>query len=547
MSRLPRTRTIFLLLLASTALLYALNFDLNDIWTENESFYADAVRRMVVGGDWLTIEYNGHDRFNKPPMTYWLMASSARLFGLSEFALRLPVVIMAFWTVLLTWSMARMLFGPVAALYAFAAQAIGIQFIAGKQYASPEIPLAFFFTLTLWCFLKGEKSGNGWYHTAAAVALGLTVLTKGYPYFIVIGAIVLLYLLLDSRFELQTALRRFRALRPVSGLLLAAGIGIGWIGWMAVQHGDAFLAVLGKETLERAFTRKGDLLGDLFFYPWVAAWGFFPYSPMLLFVPLLLLKQPRKFGPVALPFAWLVVMVLLFTAAKGKIPTYFIQAHPAMAMLVGWTMVHYEGRRDGIAWRSALAFPALAAAAIGVGLVVAFGLHPAWHLLPVAALAATALALSRPTDETGRILQHLSPMAATFSTLLLLSAAVMPRLEEWRRIDTIGSALKGQPALDLDLPLYVHGRTIHNLPFYAERDVLFRTDTNKIPWESRPLLVLEESARLPDSLRNAEIWNGPIYRWRSSESRLLIFIEGVIKAERGDRSAFTDHSLIYLP
>ncbi|MCW8797014.1 MAG: hypothetical protein OQK67_08135, partial [Chlorobium sp.] len=46
-----KSSSFYLILLFLTAVLYSINFHVNDIWTENESFYAEAVREMFENGN----------------------------------------------------------------------------------------------------------------------------------------------------------------------------------------------------------------------------------------------------------------------------------------------------------------------------------------------------------------------------------------------------------------------------------------------------------------------------------------------------------------
>lgn len=533
------TRRTLLLLLAFTALLYVVNFHINDIWTENESFYADAVRVMLHKGDFLNITYNGEPRFVKPPLTYWLMAGSASVFGLNEFALRLPVVVMAFWTVLFTWSMARMLYGDRAALYALAMQAIGIQFIAGKQYASPEIPLAFFFTLTLWLFLKSEKSGKRWYSTAAAAALGLTVLTKGYPYFVVIGGILLTYITVDSRLNVKEILKRIWRHRPLSGMLIAVAIGMSWVAMMYLTYGDAYLKVLSNETVERAFSYNGNLLKDLLFYPEVILWSFFPYSLVFYYALIGTAVRPGRLRNIAFPVAWFAVMLVIFTASKGKIPTYFIQAHPAMALLAAAWMSSVEpsGKTTALLWRTAFILPAAIGILLGVGMVYVFNLPVWFYLIPAVAL------IWMLTPYTRSI--YYAPFIATFSALLVFSTGILPQLEESRPIDGLGRAV-ARLHVPEEVPIHVEGGDLYSVPFYAGRQAVYhRSGVADIPWNESPMLALVKTADLPDSLRQYGIWSGDIYTARTSESRLMIFIRYHLKAQRGDGSGFTNFTAIH--
>lgn len=60
------------------------------LFDEDEGAYSEVAREMIVSGDFVTPRLNGETFFHKPPMIYWAQAASVGLFGLNEFALRLP-------------------------------------------------------------------------------------------------------------------------------------------------------------------------------------------------------------------------------------------------------------------------------------------------------------------------------------------------------------------------------------------------------------------------------------------------------------------------
>jgi hypothetical protein len=471
---------------------------------------------------------------------------------MNEFAIRLPIVLLAFWTALLVWAMARMLYGEKTAMLAFAMQAISIQFIAGKQYASPEIPLAFFFTLTLYFFLKGHLSAKRHYYQFAAVALGLTVLTKGYPYIIVIGGIITLYLLIESNFRWPEFFNRLKELKPLSFLAIVAIIGLSWIGLMYLQYGNDFLTVLSRETVERALTRESNGVRELFFYPEVILWSFFPYSPLFVFATFHYLFTIRQKKDIAFAFSWFIVMLIIFTAAKGKIPTYFIQAHPALALISAHFITRYtpKGKVSTWLWNSLFLLPAAAGIFLSTAIIVIFKLPFFYHLITASALLLIALPYvpqknGANTRSWSADLRYLQPFIGTFSALLIFSAAVLPELEEHRPIDGIGNVINREQHIPNTVPLYLEGGLIHNLPFYAERRVIDEAIPGEILQQKAPLLALIQSQHVPASASSSVIWKGAIYRRRTSESRLLLFIESHLKAKEGNMSGFTDYSLLY--
>jgi len=61
-----------------------------DLYNETDGQYAGAARVMAEGGSWLVPQNNGEPRLVKPPLLYWMLASSFRVFGVNEFAARIP-------------------------------------------------------------------------------------------------------------------------------------------------------------------------------------------------------------------------------------------------------------------------------------------------------------------------------------------------------------------------------------------------------------------------------------------------------------------------
>ncbi|MCG8344407.1 MAG: glycosyltransferase family 39 protein [Chlorobiales bacterium] len=543
-----KSSPVYPVLLVLVAFLYWINFDVNDIWTENESYYTEAVREMFESGNFIDIHYNYEPRFNKPPLTYWIIASSVALFGNNEFAARLPILILAFLTTILTYKTVRLLHGEETAVLAFAMQAVSIQFMAGKQYASPEIPLAFFFSLTMYWFIQGRITRNSLYTLLAGTALGLTILTKGYPYFIIIGGIIVLYLLIDTAVDRKKLIQELKSLHLPVTIPLALLIGGSWIAVMYFSHGDEFTAVLKKETIDRALTEKTNGLRDLLFYPEVILWSFFPYS--LVFYASLgsTLLSGKRIRNVSFAFSWFFVMLVIFTMAKGKIPTYFIQAHPAMAIMASCYLVALspEDKRKNIIVQWFLLIPALLAVAAGALMIPVFELPPLLYAIPLVALAVITLPYLLPAHHRHRrILIYLQPFSGTYAALLVMSLGVMPQLEQFRLYDKIGAAIKSTPSISTDLPIYLQDDRLHNLPYYAERRVIYKADPEEVQQLDGPVLALLRSRDITPENRKHVIWSGKVYRWISSESRLMIYIRNHLKAKNGDFSGYIDYSLLY--
>jgi len=53
----------------------------NAIWDANEAFYVETPRQMLLSGDYINPSFNGLPRFNKPVLSYWIVAGLYKLFG----------------------------------------------------------------------------------------------------------------------------------------------------------------------------------------------------------------------------------------------------------------------------------------------------------------------------------------------------------------------------------------------------------------------------------------------------------------------------------
>ncbi|WP_421978275.1 ArnT family glycosyltransferase [Roseivirga seohaensis] len=540
-----KTQVRYLMLLI--AVLYLFNFHVNDIWTPNESFYAESVREMFESGNFIDIQYNYRPRYNKPPLTYWAIALSSAIFGLNEFGIRLPMILMALGSIWLTYLLGKKLYGPKAGLYAMCIMAVSVQLIAVKQYASPEVPLTFFFTLTMYWFIRAYTENKNKYYYLAYVALGLTVLTKGYPYIIVIGGIIGFYLLLDSQFNLKVWFKKLLQIKLHIGIPIVLVIGLSWVIYMYFTYGQDFWRIFQHETFERAFTRDEKSMRP-FFYVEVISWTILPYS-LAFFVALgyylFSYKNIRK--EIGFAFSWFIVMFIIFTAAKGKIPTYFIQAHPPMALILTAFLINKPKLNKPFELIRLYSFllPALLILGASFALVYLFSLSIIWYIVPLLVSILIFYLLRNNSEDKTQSQMIAIPFYAIIGVYLLLGAYLKP-LELFRPYKNIGEIIKSNENIAGDTPLQIDGTLIHNMPFYAERKVIRQDTLINIIQYTEPILALIREEHMSEFTGAEVLWEGYIYDF-ASESQFAKFIKASLKAEKGDYSDFAIFKLIYRP
>src|SRR5262245_29739497 len=90
----------YAILLITTALLTFPNLGAHSLWDVDEGINAEAAREMREAESYISPLFNYELRTAKPAGLYWLQITSYSLFGVNEFAARLPSVLSAMLTVL---------------------------------------------------------------------------------------------------------------------------------------------------------------------------------------------------------------------------------------------------------------------------------------------------------------------------------------------------------------------------------------------------------------------------------------------------------------
>lgn len=176
------TERLVLLALVAVVLMRLLTLGLYPLTDTTEARYAEVARKMVELGDWITPWYDyGVPFWAKPPLSTWLTAASFKVFGLNEFAARLPHFVLAVATGWLVWDWLRQrdrrqaLLG-VAMLYG------AILFLVSSGAVMTDMALALGTTLAmrgLWLGVFGAPGRRGLECWLAFVGLAIGLLAKG--------------------------------------------------------------------------------------------------------------------------------------------------------------------------------------------------------------------------------------------------------------------------------------------------------------------------------------------------------------------------------
>ncbi|NWF84733.1 MAG: glycosyltransferase family 39 protein, partial [Bryobacteraceae bacterium] len=346
-----------------------------------DAVQAQIARNMLESGDWITARLNGVVYLEKSPLKYWMIACSYALFGVHDWAARLPVVLSILALCWLTAAIGRWAFSSAAGFYAGLSLATSIGLFLFTRILIPDVILTATIALALWSLLRAldaaESRPRLWAALMAA-AMGTGLLLKGLIAFVFPVAAGLLFLLFTGRLlDIET----WKRLRPFSGAAIVLLIAAPWHIAATLANPPYFDFSMdsgpGKyrgffwfyffnehllRFLNRRWPRDYNTVPRYLFWLFHVLW-FFPWS---LYFPRLLKLQYRgadRAAQTRLLFLCLAGFILVFFSFSTTQEYYSLPAYPAFALLLGCAIAE-NSRWILIAQRAAGAVAAIACAAV---------------------------------------------------------------------------------------------------------------------------------------------------------------------------------------
>ena len=313
-----------LVLLLAIAVGFFYNLHAIPLFDLDEGAFGEATREMLLRGDFISPYLNGAPRFDKPALIHWLQAASVSLFGLSEFALRLPSAAAAtLWTVVV-YGFLRELKGERTALCAAIAMATSLEIPVIAKAATADAVLNLFVTAAMLSAYLFYHSGRRAYLYASFALMGLGFLTKG-PVAFVIPFVTTLFFYLSKR-DFRSWLRA--AFNPV-GIVIFLVVALPWYVAQYLQQGDAFIqAFFFKHNLGRFQDAMESHSGNVFYYVPIVLLGVLPYTTVLLGT-LARFKTLWRDDLSRYALIWFLFVFIFFSLSGTKLPGYILPLFPA--------------------------------------------------------------------------------------------------------------------------------------------------------------------------------------------------------------------------
>ncbi len=258
-----------------------------------DAVQAQIARNMLSSGDWVTARLDGVAYLEKPPLIYWMIAGSYKVFGAHDWSARIPVALSAIALCWVTMAFGTWAFGRLAGLFAGLCMSTSVGLWLFTRVLIPDVMLTFTIALGMWAFLRvldsEERHPRAWAATLAA-ALGIGLLLKSLIAIVFPIGAAIIYLLCTRQFF---SARTWKRLRPFSGLVIILLIAAPW-HILATLRNPPYLSFTMKSV-------PGEYHGFL--------WFFFINEQLLRFLNL---RYPRDYNTVPRLYFWLLNLVWLF-------------------------------------------------------------------------------------------------------------------------------------------------------------------------------------------------------------------------------------------
>jgi len=531
---------VLVALLFVAVLLPTLGRDLG--YYADESYYDDVAIRMVQTGDYVIPHYlsDGLPHFNKPIVTYWMIAASYKLMGINFFTSRLPSLLAGCLLAWITFRLARVLFRrKESATLATLVLLSNFLIINYSVVSMPDIFQTLFLTASFCGFaaILFNKDHSLLNYALAYVGAGLAVETKGLPGLILVAYVFCFCLLLRQKTGV-----RCRNLVEWKMLLLGAVVAFSWFVIITIQYKsaaifghphklDGFLAdQIGDELPGKG---KAHRLSNVLFYLQSPCSHF---APWLLFLAMALIPDFSLFrnfwrehkAKLLFILCWGALLVLIFSMSKQVRGRYLMPVYPMLAVIVGALLAEIIEKGRSSRWvrktcKGMLLLMALFGLVIGlVGVWCGTALVVGGLILSIAALAFFLASLRRKDSFCFCGLAASLLIAVSVYTVLVKPAFdVSPLPGITRQLASAG--LDGSKVAGVGLPT----RAASQINVLSEGRIQIHGTTDKVTFgdvQKYPVILLSQEYRDKWNLEGYQFQPcGCSYReWTAADIRKLL-------------------------
>lgn len=343
---LARRQWAYLIILCAGLLTFLPNLGNHSLWDVDEAHNAECAREMWEAGHVIVPTFNYALRTDKPAMLYWWIEVTYSLFGVNEWAARLPSALAAIGSLLVCYEIARRLFGSPTGLLSSLILASSFMFAVSSHAVTPDAILILMVQLTFLTWIIAYDRRQPIWLLLCGCCAGLAMLTKGPVGVALPGAVIVGFLFWqrDWRF-----LWNKRSLQAVGMCLLTA---LPWYLYVGYEtHWEFLKGFLLTHNVSRFSEAMEGHRGPFFYHLAVILLAFAPWS-IFLGPTIWNSLRHRAINQAGKPWAyrllllWIGVWFVVFSIAATKLPNYVLPTYPPLAMLTASFLVQWWKQRS---------------------------------------------------------------------------------------------------------------------------------------------------------------------------------------------------------
>ena len=311
---------------AAIVLFYRLGAPALKNW--DEAIYAEVAKEIVQSGDWLTLHWEGADWLEKPPLTFWIMASLYRVFGVSEFSARAVSALAGLGVVAVVYGIGKLQRGAVCGLIASLILLTTFQFVQMSRLVNTDVLLLFFIYLAIYGYLRVRNGDRRWWYVVS-VSCALGFMVKSFAISFAPAAIAFA-LVVDHQLNETLRTKQFWF-----SILVGLAVIVPWHATMLYLHGSAFVnEYFYYHVWSRTLTAVEGHKGPYSFYFHEIGEKIHPWWASAPFAVVLNVWQVKRARSSVVLLALSVFVFVFYTLAQTKSTSYILPVYPALALLI---------------------------------------------------------------------------------------------------------------------------------------------------------------------------------------------------------------------
>jgi 4-amino-4-deoxy-L-arabinose transferase-like glycosyltransferase len=491
-----RLATDILLLAGFCGLLFFFGLSYFGLVGADEPRYAQVAREMLNRHDWVTPTLGGKPWLEKPVFYYWQAIIAYRIFGVSDWAARIPsaadttLMVIAIYLFLRRFRPGFHLDG--ALMTASAAGVIGF-----ARAASTDMTLASMTTIAMLAWYAWYESQSRSYLAVSFFFLGLGVLAKG-------PVAILLALLIIAIFTAAT--HDFETLKQtfwIPGIAIFLAVALPWYIAVQLKNPEFFRIFILQHNLARFGTNLYHHPEPFWYYLPVVLLALLPWTVLVVVAVSKSIDVWRKEKKEKkelrsgddlnlLLIIWLIVPILFFSISQSKLPGYIVPALPAGSLLVAEYIRRHFDRNESVNILPIVIHSVVACAPLVPALMIQYILlqhRIPWGnaRVPIAFSAACAVIMAFTLKVSGLRMLRFVTLVPVVLIVGLVVRAGGPALDSTlsarplaKEIETLRTKLENQSQTMQVAVFEAPRETEFGLAFYLNRPVA-RYESHQIP------------------------------------------------------------------